>query len=639
MSKAANSAVLIWVLASTATPNATHAAGLVNWIGGDGDWEDGTQWSGGLVPGGTDDVTIAGLVDVTASAPGNAALTLMNEAGFELAGGDLDVIGLFSNAGTTSVTGGKFEANFIANDISGDIRVSGANSELSVVVEFNNAGTLTIEQLAHGATANLTNLNLFTLQSAATVDAETLVNDGGATSVVQNALTTLTVADNITNAGDFSVIDHAVVIAESFANYAGLMLDDGTVSADSFLNAALGVIDLTGAATGFAIGGNVTNQGEFTVRSGAHGDVVSIGNENKLVVSGGGLLESISILNDPAASIVVTGLGSRLALTDNLQSSGSVEVDDAAALDALSIGTSGDLTVRNGARIGTESILNMSGGKILVEHTGSEVVLGNNFENAGTVEVRDNASVTAGSYVNESDTTLSSTASLSTTTLVNQAGAVLSVTGTNTTIDVTGVLETNGTLAITSGARVTAGVFEQGAGTTSLDGGTLGSSDTGIVILGGLLEGSGALEGSLYVFPGGTAAPGTSADMTTNWNVSGLAQLGGTLLIDIEGLAGGAFDTITASGAVSLGGVLDVKLLGGFEPLIGDTFDIVLGTSVAGAFATEILPVFDGRTFDVVLGLDFVRLTVTAAPIPIPAAAYLMLPALALLRARRKLRN
>ncbi len=63
-----------------------------------------------------------------------------------------------------------------------------------------------------------------------------------------------------------------------------------------------------------------------------------------------------------------------------------------------------------------------------------------------------------------------------------------------------------------------------------------------------------------------------------------------------------------------------MKLLGGFEPLIGDTFDIVLGTSVAGAFATEILPVFDGRTFDVVLGLDFVRLTVTAAPIPIPAA-------------------
>jgi hypothetical protein len=116
--------------------------------------------------------------------------------------------------------------------------------------------------------------------------------------------------------------------------------------------------------------------------------------------------------------------------------------------------------------------------------------------------------------------------------------------------------------------------------------------------------------------------------------VDGALLLGGTLSIDIAGSAASDFDRIVASGDILLGGILDVSLLSGFEPIVGSSFDILLGSSVAGSFSSTLFPVFDGRTFDIVLGAELFRLTVSA--IPIPAAVYLFVPGCLLLFTRRR---
>ena len=153
----------------------------------------------------------------------------------------------------------------------------------------------------------------------------------------------------------------------------------------------------------------------------------------------------------------------------------------------------------------------------------------------------------------------------------------------------------------------------------------------GIDIVDGTLDGVGAFAGDLRVFTAAEVAPGTGVSPTTTWGIDGNVIFGGKLFIDI---ATSGFDTLAITGDAEIGGVIDVTLLDGYAPALGSTFDIVLAASVIGGFSQEVLPVFDGRTFDVIFGTDFVRLTVTA--VPLPAALYLLIPPLALVCRRRR---
>lgn len=117
-----------------------------------------------------------------------------------------------------------------------------------------------------------------------------------------------------------------------------------------------------------------------------------------------------------------------------------------------------------------------------------------------------------------------------------------------------------------------AGVLE------TLEGLTIGS--------GGRLLGDGAV--SAEVASAGSVAPG---DGIGTLEVLGDYAQTGTLEIEIGGLGPGAgHDQLVVAGHASLGGRLEVVLVGGFAPVLGDAFPLVSAASRSGVFAQLSLP-------------------------------------------------
>lgn len=607
-----------------------------NWVGGNGAWEHGPNWSTGVEPLAADAATITGSVEVSSSDTLNEAVSLRNEASLSIISGVLDILGLTENAGDLDVLAGTFESNFFNNEATGNVMVTGATSLLSIVVDLDNGGALTIENMANANIADIRNTNSMTIRSGGIVAAETMNNDIGSTLVVEDSVSDLAIEDNTTNAGTLMVKTSASFSTDSFVNYAGLEINDATFDSESFFNAALGVIDLTGASTMYTVNGNVTNQGKFMVRGTANADIVSIGNENEMTISDGGIVQTISILNDAAGVITIEDAGSRLILTDNLQSAGSVSVREGGNLTALSIGNSGSVDARTGASVDTSSISNTATGVVRVRDPDTAVVLDNNFDNAGLFEVFNQGHLESGSFVNMKTAKISTSGLLETTTLNNRANASLLVTDAQSKVIVTGVFENEGEVKVSNSAELSVGSYEQLSGVTELDNATILANGGGISIAGGELTGSGEIVGALSSSGSGTLNPGSDAEPIALWMVEGGLNLGGIVLIDIAGLANGDFDVISATDPAQLGGVLEVTLLDGFAPQIGDEFDIVLASLVSGTFATTIFPEFDGRTFELIVGADFARLTVTN--VPLPGAIYFLFSGITMLlfRARNK---
>jgi hypothetical protein len=100
----------------------------------------------------------------------------------------------------------------------------------------------------------------------------------------------------------------------------------------------------------------------------------------------------------------------------------------------------------------------------------------------------------------------------------------------------------------------------------------------------GDFTGTGGTSGGGDIFFEGDLRPGNSPAAVTYQNN---VYFGGGAQLDVEigGEAPGTeHDQITVNGALSLDGTLNVALLEGFTPMVGDRFDILNWTSVGGAF-------------------------------------------------------
>jgi len=150
-------------------------------------------------------------------------------------------------------------------------------------------------------------------------------------------------------------------------------------------------------------------------------------------------------------------------------------------------------------------------------------------------------------------------------------------------------------------------------GTTTLNGGTLNAANGLEMVAAGLLNGTGLVNAN--VINKADVAPGASAG-TLNINGDFTQDPVGTLFIELGGLAAGTdYDVLDISGNAALGGALDVSLIGGFSPNLGDSFDILLANAVSGGFSNVILPTLAGGLhFDVVY--DTNKVTLSAVPLP-----------------------
>lgn len=151
-----------------------------------------------------------------------------------------------------------------------------------------------------------------------------------------------------------------------------------------------------------------------------------------------------------------------------------------------------------------------------------------------------------------------------------------------------------GVLTATNGAVLDFGKNITGFGTVNTpdnpatplinNGAIEGDSLAEPVTLSGYVKGVGTLDNVVIT---GTDAPGFSPSMVVRGSVS----YHGTLEIELGGTSPGTdFDQIVhllGAGTAELGGALEVRLIDGFAPSVGDTFEIITAVSVLNMFASE----------------------------------------------------
>jgi T5SS/PEP-CTERM-associated repeat protein/autotransporter-associated beta strand protein len=102
---------------------------------------------------------------------------------------------------------------------------------------------------------------------------------------------------------------------------------------------------------------------------------------------------------------------------------------------------------------------------------------------------------------------------------------------------------------------------------------------------GAILGGSGTV-GGITINSGGILAPGDSPGiLTVNGNYT--QQSGGVLNVELGGAtAGTGFDQVAVSGSATVDGVLNLSLVNGFQPIMGQRFAIITSSSETGNFST-----------------------------------------------------
>ena len=177
-----------------------------------------------------------------------------------------------------------------------------------------------------------------------------------------------------------------------------------------------------------------------------------------------------------------------------------------------------------------------------------------------------------------------------------------------------------GTVLANLGILSISAAFTQTTGNTSLNGGGIDTSAANpLQIQGGTLMGAGTIAGDVSN-TGGTLAPGTSTAVgAISLNGSGLGiytQGPGTYSVKIGSTS--SFDSVSATGAVTLAGTLNVSLINSFSPALSNTFTILTAGSVSGTFGTTNLPALSsGLGWKVTYNATSVVLSVVSVSSPV----------------------
>ena len=158
--------------------------------------------------------------------------------------------------------------------------------------------------------------------------------------------------------------------------------------------------------------------------------------------------------------------------------------------------------------------------------------------------------------------------------------------------------------------------FLQTAGGTELNGGNLSTSTT-LSFDGGRLAGGGLVTGN--VTSGATVSPGAPTG-PGGITITGSFTQGpsGSLEVEVGGYAGGTdFDQLTVGGNAALAGMLDIALINGFLPEIGDAFRVLnYGAHGTSTFTTvNGLRITIGRAFRPVYAADNLTLFTEQVPV------------------------
>ena len=236
------------------------------------------------------------------------------------------------------------------------------------------------------------------------------------------------------------------------------------------------------------------------------------------------------------------------------------------------------------------------------------LIFGNDI--SGPTTVSTHAAVSVNRVVFDNDTNSYAIAgfgsvNLASTTDSSPVTPSISVTGTHefqvdvnlqndTTIDVAG----GSTLIFDNSLDLMGNTLTKtGAGTMNINN-NLSTGGGTVIITAGVLGGSGEVGGDVDN-QGGAISPGNSPGVM---EIDGHYSQGAdaSLLIELAGTDAGLSDLLSVGGIASLSGQIAVTLLDGFQPALGDDFDVLDFGAIEGEFNEILLPsLSDGLAWDV----------------------------------------
>jgi hypothetical protein len=162
-----------------------------------------------------------------------------------------------------------------------------------------------------------------------------------------------------------------------------------------------------------------------------------------------------------------------------------------------------------------------------------------------------------------------------------------------------GTANIDGSVTNASGGKIISG----GGGATIfyddvVNNGEIRTSTNGFTVFFGAVSGSGTFTGTGTVNFEGDLSPGSSpAAVSFGGNATFASS--SSLNIELGGITPGSqYDQLLVSGALSLGGALDVTLINGFTPSAGQAFNILDWGSLAGTFSSITLPTLAGLSWN-----------------------------------------
>jgi hypothetical protein len=589
---------------------AAPAQGGISWTGagGDSNWSNPNNWDLGRVPAPTDtafitlqgdymvsvdvDVTVAFLfLEVPLAIASGQTLAIDSSAtvgtfgelqlgsGATLTGpGDVVIDGILSwGGGTVAGTG------LLSVSSAGLLNINAGNQVVLDGRTIQNVGDLLWMggDIVMDDGAQITNNGVMNMQSDFVIDwggtgtEPRIVNNG---SLIQSDMVT-TIYIPVDNNGTINVTSGSLDLRGA-TTHSGAAITVGAASGSPTISFQDGAHTLD-AGTTLQVGtnGRVRFPSGTTAVAGSY-DQSGAGSSTDIsggtVTFDGGNAATIRRLDLSSGSLGGTGT---IVVTDSiiwrggiLQGAGVTRIADTGvmwmlggskALDQRTIdnaGTivweSGNVTATNGAQ------LNNLGGAMFEMQAGDTFGGTGSFQNAGTF-LYSNTGV--GSF----GLALGNTGTLD---LDGQAGGILALTG-QFTHQSTGIIQGNGTLDLTA------------ANVPTFDGRVNPGTSPGIVNIAG--------------------------DVVMSSLTAANIELGGLNV-------GTEYDQLNVSGAISIDGTLNVTLINGFTPAIGNTFRVLTFTSRSGEFAdTTGIDLGGGLALDLVWNATSLDLVVTdASPAP-----------------------
>ncbi len=573
----------------------------VYWTGSNGDWDTGSNWSTGTVPGVNDDVQInqSGLT-ITHSTGTDSVNSITSSANLTLSGGMLNVSttlqmtagadltvqgGTLNNATIIPDTGGSVVALTSSGGpltgitIAGGVTVDGTASGVTLSV----TGGMTLNGTLEVGAANGSTHPEIDFKGSQTLDGSgTVVLGGSANNALyvyvpnDNGAATLTIGSGITIQGGSGIV-------RGYYNDDGL-INDGTINISSGQNLQIGGSNWVNNGTITANGASVSLAGSFTFASlgnfsavGGTVNLISIGTLNNTGASvnlspttgvwylAGGTINGGTITSTGGSGLALTSSGGTLA---GVTIAAGVTMDGTASGVTLSI--TGGMTLNGTLEVGaangsTHPEIDFKGSQML-DGSGT-VVLGGSANNALYVYVpNDNgaATLTIGSgitiqggsgivrgYYNDDGLINDGTINIS-------SGQNLQIGGSNWVNN--GTITANGASVSLAGSFTFAslGTFRAVGGTVNLISiGTLNNTGASVILsptIGAWYLAGGTINGGTITNTGGSGLVLTSSGGT----LAGVTIAAG---VTMDGTASGV--TLSITGGMTLNGTLEVGAANG----------------------------------------------------------------------------